>query len=124
MQSFTSLNAFFSDNSSPATTASEKYPFIWSDSRLSTILDGLISGVCVYKSRITNKKLNLGSSFNSLNIGSWAIAGKASKALKILITALTLTGILAFDRIDSSDSNFLNEEVAVSYTHLTLPTTD
>ena len=97
-------------------------------------LDGLISGISLYKSRITNKKLNFGSSFNSSNTDSLAIAGKANKALKILITAFTLTGVFELDLIALSDSAFLisgleeastvlisiphNFEISLAYTSL------
>ena len=56
-----------------------------------------MSGFCLYKSKITNKKSNFGLSFNSSKRGSFAIAGKANKALKILITAFTRTGVFELE---------------------------
>ena len=63
-----------------------------------------------------------------------AIAGKASKALKILMTAFTLTGVFELDLIALSDSSFLisglegrsmvlismphNFEISLAYTSL------
>ena len=46
-----------------------------------------MSGVCLYKSKIKNKKLNLGSTFNSSNNFSLVIEGKAKIELKMLMTA-------------------------------------
>jgi hypothetical protein len=47
----------------------------------------------LYKSKIKNKKLNLGSTFNSSNNFSLAIDGKAKIELKMLMTAFTLIGV-------------------------------